>query len=79
MWAQLKEDNKSKVTLTIKVQQDDISDMRLSDSKTVQEYALQIQGYMNNFDLSVGLDSSTGSGGTIPTSKHTYYVTKGKC
>jgi hypothetical protein len=47
------------------------------DCENVQEYASRIQGYVNNFNLCADSDSSTGGGGTMPKSEHTYYLMNG--
>jgi len=77
LWDQLKEDFKSKVKLIEWALQDEMSAVRLGDCENVQNYASKIQGYMNNFNLCANSGSSTGWGGTMPMSNHTYILMKG--
>jgi len=76
LWDQLKE-YKSKVKLNVWAMQFEMSAGRLGDCEHVQKYALKIQGYVNDFNLCANSDSSTGGGGTMPKSEHTYYLIKG--
>jgi len=77
LWDQLKEDYKSKVKLNVWALRDEMSAVRLDDCENVQDYASKIQGYVNDFNLCANSDSSTGGGGTMPKSEHTYYLMKG--
>jgi hypothetical protein len=72
LWDQLKEDYKSKVKLNVWALHDEMSAVKLSDCKNVQEYASKIQGYVNDFNLSV--ESSTS---TMPKSEHSNYLMQG--
>jgi len=74
LWDQLKEDYKSKVKLNVWALRDEMSAVKLSICENVQEYASRIQEHVNDFNLCA--DSSTGSG-TMPTSKHSYYLMQG--
>jgi len=78
LWDQLKEDYKSKVKLNVWALRDEISAVKLSDCENVQEYALKIQSYVNDFNLCADTDNSSSTGSdTIPKSEHTYYLMKG--
>jgi len=77
LWDQLKEDYKSKMKLNVCALWDEMSAGWLSDCEKEQEYASKIHGYVNDFNLCADSDSSTGSGGTMAKSKHTYYLMKG--
>jgi len=72
LWDQLKEDYISKVKLNVWALRDEMSAVRLSDCKNVQEYASKIQGYVN--DVNLCAESSTGM---MPKSEHSYYLMQG--
>jgi hypothetical protein len=74
---QLKDTYKSKVKLSVWALCDQMSAVNLGDCENVQDYASKIQGYVNDFNLCANSDSSTGGVGTMPESKHTYYLMKG--
>jgi len=74
LWDQLKEDYKSKEKLNVWALRDEMSAVRLGDSENVQDYALNIQRYVDYFNLCA--DSLTGSG-MIPKSEHRYYLIQG--
>ena len=52
--------------------QDEMSALEWRDCENVREYASNIQGYVNDFNLCA--DSSTG---TRPKSKHSYFLVRG--
>jgi hypothetical protein len=72
LWDQLKQEYKSKVKLNMWASQDEMSAVELRDCENVREYASNIQGYVNDFNLCA--DSSTG---TMPKSEHSYYLVQG--
>jgi len=77
LWNQLKEYNKSKVKLNGLALRVEMSAVRLSDCKNVQEYASNIQSYVNDFNVSTDTDSSSTGSGTMTNSQHAYYQMKG--
>jgi len=74
MWDLLKENYKSKVKKNVSALSDEMSAVKLRDCENVQEYTSKMQRYVN--DVNLCANSSTGSG-TMPKSKHTYYLIKG--
>jgi len=54
-----------------------MSAVGLGDCENVQESALEIQWYLNNFNLCANSDSSTGDGDMMPRGEHAYYLIKG--
>lgn len=73
-WDQLKEDYKSKVMLSVWPLRNDMSAVTLRDCENLQEYALNIQSYVNDFNH--WANNST-HGGTFPKREHSYYLVKG--
>jgi len=76
-WDQLKEDNKSKMRLSVWPAQDEMSAVRFSDCENVQEYSSKIQSYVNDFNLCADTDSSSTGCGTMAKSEHTIYLIQG--
>jgi hypothetical protein len=76
LWNKLKENYKSNVKLNIPALQDERSAMRLREYENVQDYASKILSYVNHFNHCADTNSWTSSG-TMPKSKHTYYLMKG--
>ena len=77
LWNQLMENHKSKVKLNVWAWRDEMSAVRSSDCENVQEYALKIQSYVNDFNLCADTNSSSTGSGTMTKSEHTYYLMKG--
>jgi hypothetical protein len=77
LWDQLKEDLKLKVKLNVWSLRDEMSAVGLSECDNVQEYALNIQSYVNQFHRCADTDSSSTVSGTMPKSEHTYYQIQG--
>jgi hypothetical protein len=72
----LKEDYKSKVKFNMWALHDEMSAVKLSNCKNVQEYTLRIQSYVNDYNLCANTNSLTGSS-TMPKCEHTFPLTKG--